>query len=301
MAPRTDRRNVRLPALALGLAALTTTAGLRSEMTTVSGVRELADGRAIVLDARERKLFLFDWSGGYTTRISREGRGAREYARPSRLIALSADSTLVDDPGNDRYLVLGSGGQPIGTLPASELRVARGVRHDIDVRGADLMGRFYFALPAALLRDRSRGTPVVRMDRETERVDTMAFVTEGDEWVVLPEGGVAIARAEPFRVEWHPSYGDSAVGPIVPRDRARSADGAPAALLAPDGRLWVARAAAAGAEMVIYDIFDRSGERTGRMSFDAGSIVVGFGRTRVYVVRRDADGEVFLDRFPIVG
>ncbi len=299
MAPAHAARTPRLHALALGILVLGGAAGTRAEMRTVSGVRELADGRAIVLDARERKLFLFDWTEGYTTRISREGRGAREYSRPDRLIALSGDSTLVDDPGNDRYLVLGPSGQPIGTLPALELRATRGAGHDVSVRGADLMGRFYFALPEPLVRDRSRGTPIVRLDRETQRTDTMAVVWEGDEWVVLPEGGIAIVRAVPFRVEWHPSYGAPAIGPEVPRERARSLDGEPATLLAPDGQLWVARPERSGAGMVIYDVFDRTGERSGRMSFDSGSRVVGFGRERVYVVRRDADGEVFLDRFPI--
>jgi hypothetical protein len=272
-----------------------------AEMTSVSGVRELADGRAIVLDASSRALFLFDFGAARTTRISRAGYGRYEYAQPSGLIALADDSTLVHDPGNDRYLVLGPSGQPIGALPEFEVRSTSRATYEVAVRGADAAGRLYFTLPLALVRD-AGATPILRFDRRSARADTVGTVEDGvDDWVVLPEGGVAIVRAEPYRIEWLPAADDAVIGPVAPHARARLGGIGPSVLLAPSGKLWVARVAGELAESATYDIFDRLGNRVERMTFEAGSRVVGFGAGRVYVVRRDADGEVYLDRFPIGG
>ena len=272
---------------------------MASEMTSVSAVRELRDGRAVVLDATSRSLFLFDFLTSRTTRISGEGAGPREYSRPSHLIALGGDSTLVYDPGNQRYLVLGPGGQPIGSIPEFEYRDERRRSHEVAVRGADERGRLYFSLPRVLAR-RGDQTPILRFDRRSYIADTVGTITEGeDDWVVLPEGGIAIARAEPFRVEYHPADGEAVIGEVVPYRRARVNGIGPALLLAPNGRLWVARVAGELSESVTYDIFDRQGVRMERSTFAAGSRVVAFGRDRVYVVRREGDGEVYLDRFPI--
>jgi hypothetical protein len=297
--PRRADRRARLIVVGLLACAGAAFAPPAAEMTTVSAVRELGDGRTIVLDARARRLFLFDWSAGLTTRISREGTGPREYARPSGLIALSADSTLVHDPANDRYLVLGATGQPIGALPEFEVRSAGRSTYEVAIRDADAQGRLYFTLPRALVRDRE-ATPILRFDRRSAIADTVGTVVEGsDDWVVLPEGGVAIVRAVPFRIEWFPAGGEPVIGPAMPYARARPSDGGPTVLLSPNRRLWVARVAGEWADAATYDVFDGAGLRIERMTFDAGSRVVGFGRARVYVVRRDATGEVFLDRFPI--
>lgn len=270
-------------------------------MTTVTGIRELRDGKTIVLDATGRSLFLFDWSASRTTRISRSGYGPREYSQPTRLIALAGDSTLVHDPGNDRYLVLGAAGQPIGSLPEFGVTSSKRNVFEVTIHGADAAGRLYFALPSALVREK-HATPILRFDRRRGVADTVGTVAEGsDDWVVLPQGGVGIVRESPFRVEWHPTEGDEVVGPPLNYSRSRISGAAPSVLFGPDGRMWVARVAGEWADVVTYDIFGRTGERVERMTLAAGSRVVGFGPGRVYVVRRDEAGELFLDRFPIAG
>jgi hypothetical protein len=144
-----------------------------------------------------------------------------------------------------------------------------------------------------------------------------------DGWAVLPDGRLAIVRAKPYRIEWIGVDGKSTLGPEIPidaipftqQDRDAFSQSAPSAgvgaagsnsranqaggdrkfadvkppfspediTASPDGRVWVKRSAPFGATAVIYDVFDGAGRRADRIELPAGSRVVGFGPSAVYV------------------
>jgi hypothetical protein len=74
---------------------------------------------------------------------------------------------------------------------------------------------------------------------------------------------------------------------------------APAAWIAPGGRLWVERALAVTAAETLYDVFDRRGRLVERISLPAATSVVGFGRGTLYTVRLDEDDLLHLQRHAI--
>src|SRR5690606_9545343 len=106
------------------------------EFTRVSSVRELSDGRLLIIDSRDRALYVADPSAETIEALGRTGRGPLEYERPTRLVALSADSTLLLDPGNRRWLLLVSS-RLAGTLSPSDSVVERA---GTSVAGADQFG-----------------------------------------------------------------------------------------------------------------------------------------------------------------
>jgi len=69
-----------------------------------------------------------------------------------------------------------------------------------------------------------------------------------------------------------------------------------AALVAPDGRLWVSRNRRAG-EAPLYDVFDGSGVLVRQVAFPPDTKLVGFGRDHLYVTWTDDDGLVRLRRY----
>jgi hypothetical protein len=83
--------------------------------SALRGVRELADGRVVVTDTRDKVVQVVDFRAGRATTLGREGSGPNEYQMPSNALALPGDSTLVADPLNSRFLVLGPGGSLAGT------------------------------------------------------------------------------------------------------------------------------------------------------------------------------------------
>jgi len=74
--------------------------------TSISGLRELKDGRVLVADARDKTLQLIDIKAGTSTKVGREGQGPGEYALPFRVVALPGDTSALYDIGNSRYLTI---------------------------------------------------------------------------------------------------------------------------------------------------------------------------------------------------
>ncbi len=66
---------------------------------------------------------------------------------------------------------------------------------------------------------------------------------------------------------------------------------------APDGRLWVERAASLTDPVRTYDIFDGTGRLAARATAPSRRRVVGFGERAVYMVFRDADDVEHLERY----
>jgi len=72
----------------------------------IRSVRELPDGRTLVVDKDERAAVVFDWASREVTRIGRPGDGPGEYRNPAQLVALSADSTLLTDNQTGKWLFM---------------------------------------------------------------------------------------------------------------------------------------------------------------------------------------------------
>jgi len=232
------------PAQTVRLAAPTAT--VSEEFSAIRGVRELSDGRVLVSDYIDQRVVLVDLTRGTVTLRVGKGGGPQEARLPTRLVPIPGDSTILTDVGNGRLLVLDGQGNAVRTIPAE--------RHGVmGVRGMDVRGRFYYAVPA--WADQRGELPddsvrVVRWDPRTGATEILAVVqgermrsdirspalspripTVGyaarDGWVLSETGVVRIVRAGGYRVETRapgsapvlgPSYA-YATRPVSPADR----------------------------------------------------------------------------------
>ncbi len=233
-----------VPALAQGGPAAiplrSPTATLDHEFSQVRGVRELADGRVLITDRLEEKLYVASFSTGALVTISRAGRGPLEFHLPTSLVAYTGDSTLLVDEGNSRLAVIGP-----------DLRIHRsfalrlpGYGVPLGTRGVDAQGRFYLQIPGWLSNARERGDSVwlVRFDPARSRVDTLAILkgtttppprdgrqmgipfvpfAAQDNWMVARDGRVALVRSTPYHVEWRAPDGRLTRGATVPHTPIR--------------------------------------------------------------------------------
>ncbi len=215
---------------------------LKAEFTAVSAVRELGDGRLLVVDERERRLVVVDWRAGTTRLVGREGRGAGEYTEPRTLFPLLADSSLLPDPRSGRWLLLAGDsivGQVTGDAPA--LRAIGG-----SPRGADGRGLMVTSVPLVVGgMPRLDSLLLIRASRASGKVDTLATIlarpvtftargpidptkptpillnplSAGEQIAVFTDGWIAIARCSPYRVDWIDPNGRRVMGAPLPYER----------------------------------------------------------------------------------
>jgi hypothetical protein len=203
----------------------------REPFTQITSVRELKDGRVLVLDTRDRTLQLIDLRSGAMTRIGREGSGPGEYLRPQRIIALPSDTSVFFDPPNARFVLIGPGGTMGAAFRLDEMTTGRLGIHHAPPKGSDARGRLFaegsqFTITAAGAMVPADSTPVVRFDRGTMRIDTIthlrlasgnasvtvkqdnisrrvgqiAFASR-DDWVPLASGAIAVVRASDYHID----------------------------------------------------------------------------------------------------
>lgn len=350
------------PALAqhVPIATLPPVAGrLAEEFAGITSVRELGDGRVIIADPADRGLVVADFRTGSVEPIGRKGKGPGEYAAARRVIALSGDSSLVMDGGNRRWLVL-HGAAIVATAAADDPSVAatRG-----SAAGADTRGNLFLTV-------RSRPTPLgsgrtgsgdsaaaVLVSRRTGAADTVARLrlpatrftatssadgrtksiqryshplAVGEEAVLFSDGWLAVARLDPYRVDWRAPGGSWTRGaplPIVPvklnrreketlMERTAAENDQPVAspdvlmdwpeVIPPfasnslvgssDGRLLIRHEKSADHPETTYDVVNRAGVLERQLRMPGNLQIVGFGATSVYVTARDDDGIQRLQR-----
>jgi hypothetical protein len=187
--------------------------------SAVRGVRELADGRVVVTDPRDKVVQLVDLKASRATTLGREGSGPNEYQMPSGVFALPGDSTLIADPLNSRFLVLGPRGALAGTWspaaaapaggggdrPASQSVPARppaggggpvvmtmgggGPMAMMQTRATDAQGRVYTTgSPIAMTPEGPKAAdslPILRITRSNSATDTVA-------WLQVPKGNTSV-------------------------------------------------------------------------------------------------------------
>ncbi len=194
--------------------------------SSITGFRELRDGKILVADFRDGALQILDPRAKSATRVSRKGSGPNEYQRIGRLLALGLDTTAMYDSGNARLLLLGADGFPVNTLPVGS-RV-------MDLLSAATWGDSHGSLYARLLtgfRDPQTladTTLVARYNVATGKIDTVATVhvsktdvnvttrADGsasvlsaavpfavhDDWVALSDGRLAIAVGKDYHIDF---------------------------------------------------------------------------------------------------
>lgn len=206
--------------------------------TSISGLRELPDGRVLVADMREKVLLLLDLARGTSSPVGREGAGPNEWAVASTLHAAPGDSTLMVDAPNNRFFRIAPSGVPAGTARFPEALPI----FSSEVLGIDTGGRIILFAPRQPSPRHGPSTgvaEVLRYNPRTQRVDTVASlalprgeVSAGrilpggrmqmvtnlplsarDLAGVAPDGRVAVVRATPYRIEWIAPDGTRRIGP----------------------------------------------------------------------------------------
>lgn len=223
----------------------------------VSGVRELKDGRLVVIDSRDKTIQVLDFKSGAARRVGREGSGPREYGFPLSLHALPGDTSAVFDPLNSRFLLVTPSGEPgeFMRLPQHGSTSSGGMTmvSMTPPRYVDARGRFYMLGSGIRIVNGEPQTadslPILRVDRASQRTDTLGYVkqpkeniqatggdgrmqvrmgvanpfTARDEWVVTPDGRVAVLRASDYRLDWVAPTRSS--GPANPWTRLKVSEG----------------------------------------------------------------------------
>src|SRR5688572_1185091 len=154
----------------------TPSARLAEPFAVVAGLREISDGRVIVVDSREISITLVDLKSGSTRPLSRVGQGPGEFLVPLHVHALAADTTFVLDMLGRGQGVMIVRDSVVGELP----KYPQWSRDDpaIGFSGdqVDQRGHVY-----SYIRPRSResgfgpdSTPIERLDRATGRREIIA-------------------------------------------------------------------------------------------------------------------------------
>ena len=172
--------------------------------TQIAGVRELKDGRLIVIDPRDKTVQVVDMARGSATKIGREGAGPGEYGLPMRLMALPGDTTAIGDMLNNRLLLINPnatvGGFVDLNVPTPPSSGREGVRGEgggrmMMVGGnmptmSDAKGRMYYQGPPFRMTDNgpqaADSVPLIRWERKSGKRDTLA-------WLRLPESANQIS------------------------------------------------------------------------------------------------------------
>lgn len=321
----------------------------------VRSIRELSDGRLLVLDTRDQTIQLVDLTDGDAEAVARRGKGPGEYARATVLVAWPGDSTAVVDGDAARLLLIGPDGKPG--------RVITEFGQGVDVKpravaAADGKGRLYALGPwdpmksgAVVLPDSQR---LIRLDLSARQAATIATValarseikttssggklasveifripfSVGDEWDVAPDGRMAVARRDGYRLDQIMPDGRMLRGPeigapvlkVTEADKKAFVEAMPnaaranaaaipwpdtrppfplrAVVAVPGGETWVRRNQPAGARSTVYDVFGAAGRPVARLVLTADRRIVAASDRWIYAARTDADGLQYLERYP---
>ena len=212
--------------------------------SNITGVREMRDGSLLVADRLERAVYRLDFDGGDYYQLGDNGQGPQEYEQPMGLFAMPGDSTLMIDMGNARSAVMD---------PYGDITETRNIMSDAGFMmpgGVDSQGRLLVDGTSMVTGGTANQSvvPLMRLDRASGDIDTLASLnrtpprmsnetqtlqspsgggvrlrgsmipqpfTIPDRWVVLPDGRVAIARFENYRLDYVHPDGRITRGPAV--------------------------------------------------------------------------------------
>ena len=328
-------------------------ATLDEEFTEITWVRELRDGRVLIGDRRDNRVVLVDLSRRTIVPVGRAGQGPGEYSRAQRIWSIGGDSSVMVD-GVQRWLMF-EGARIVATLSQADAAVAATRQ---TVRGTDSLGNVYTAgTVAGQNGPMGDSTAILRISRSTGRVDTLGrllavvarqtsepdkngffsfqvpTIQVAEELVPFADGWIAIARLNPYRVDWRSPDGTWTRRARLPvpsvamddrekrslLERLASDNGkapqpitsitdwppsvppwrSPNALFpAPDGRVVIPRLPSADHLESRYDIVNRQGKFDGQLAMPLRERIVGFGSNSVFVAAIDDNGIQRLRRHP---
>ena len=235
----------------------------------VSGLRELADGRVIVADVKEKTVQLIEMRAGTATRIGQQGQGPAEWMTPNGVFAFPGDTTVLLDPQNQRFLTIlpnGTVGKSFTVDLGSNAGRGRGPSTVTATRpqAVDRLGRLYYQGSAFIFTPgappvAADSAPIIRYDRRTSKVDTLTWLQlpksniqssgSGNNtsvritgpnplapqrmWTVSPEGRIAIVHADPYQIEWIDGSARSR-GPVTQYSRRSVTESDKAPVQSPD-------------------------------------------------------------------
>lgn len=216
------------------------------EFSVIGSVRELSDGRVLVGDGRERRIVVLDFATGTVKAVAREGSGPGEYRFVTALRPLGGDSTLMADIGARRVLIFHRD-SAVGTIPpdhhvigATEGGLILGTdrlgrvltsRRNVPKDGETITGRedstSHVLIPLAGGRQdtvvRTLNMPrVQRIQRGSDGRITasstapVTLLPAEEQGILFPDGWFAVARLDPFRVEWRAPDGRWVRGRPIP-------------------------------------------------------------------------------------
>jgi hypothetical protein len=342
---------------------------LEQEFSSIIGARELADGRLLVSDATEQKILIVDFRGKTATQVGKNGQGPGEYQIPERFWAIGGDSSLMIERRTSRWHLF-KGAELVKTLPADDPTVAalRRLANGADGRGNVIRVAAFTDEKSAAGRAMAAGNGpessyVLRANRRTGKVDTVAWIKNpkseittttnargeitsvsvqrvpfgsGEEVALFEDGWLAIARLDPYRVDWISPAGQMTKGARLPWQGTRVTDADVVAWLTQGGRgqpvtdaikeraagwmpkvpttvpaltldgvrameggqLLVRHPATAAQPEAHYDVVDRSGKIRGTIAMPKGESILAVSKKWAYVVYVDDDGLNFLRRHP---
>jgi hypothetical protein len=335
------------------------TVRLDQEFTRIVGLRELGDGRVLVADAGEKRLVVIDFAKSLVAQIGREGNGPGEYAQVALLASLGPDSTLMPDASNRRWLVLHND-RIVRTIAPEHPAItgSRGAVRSTDEQGRGMTTTAPPIRGGGQAMGKSDSVAVLLVTLSSGATDTVARLrtapltvwTEldnagkvtragltyppfsvGEESLLFPDGWLAVARLDPYRVDWRTPGGRWISGAPLPftgrlvdaRERkaylARRAstsgraaavppdDSWPATIppfqpfpliAVPDGSLLILRTPTADHPGHQYDRIDRRGRLIARVELPATERLVAIGARGAYVLATDDDGIQRLQRHP---
>ena len=209
------------------------------EFSSIDGIRELRDGRVLIVVARDRVVQLADFVSNTVEQVGRTGSGPGEYRAPIGVFGAPGDSSIVFDGGQSRLLFVDPEGrlgqsQVVTGVGASSGMISRFVPRQGDARG------HLFATESAI-RITAQGesladsVPINRWERHGTAVRPVGYVrvrsledrggalggpsaipfVVGDQWAVALDGRVAIVRWDTYRVELVDPNGRRTTGPPV--------------------------------------------------------------------------------------
>lgn len=250
-------------------------------------VREMSDGRVLLADPLEQRLFFLDMATGMSQPVGREGGGPMEYRQPDSVWPFGGDTSLMVDLGNSRLTEVSGDGTfgdtyPLAIWPAGD---GPGVSPIMLLpQGVDEQGNVYVTARQPLRPgdDPPDSAFVVRVNLASATADTIGSVktpdlvvsrqgggnvsmeqiplSAADAWGVAPDGRVVIARAGDYHVEWHALDGSTVRGAPVGFDPVRIGTA--------EKEAWASEASGAGIRIGIS--VDGSGARSMSMSRGGG-------------------------------
>lgn len=220
-------------------------ARLSEEFSRIVGVRELPNRRVLVADVVEKRVVLVDFGSGSVTPAAVNGQGPTEFTNAAVIWPLGRDSSLMADMSSRRWHIF-VGSRLVGMVPPDHpAHSATGS----SVLGTDSLGFILARRP--IQRDHGAAhfgtldsSLVLLVELKSGSIDTIATVAPGEgtmhtsgplvngrpqrivmqfpmlsvgeQGLLAPDGWVAVARRNPYRVDWRSPQGQWIHGSPLP-------------------------------------------------------------------------------------